>query len=86
MIHNHEGFETALEEGTDLLAKHPADGTPDHKRLLALMRDIAAYRPVFTVKDHEPASETERLSQRLDKFQSSLPPHFSTHWHAMIGG
>jgi len=86
MIQSHEDFEIALEEAAGLLADHPAEGTPSQERLLSLMRDIAAYRPAIIVKEDEPASESERLSQRLAEFQKSLPRHLSTHWHSMIGG
>lgn len=86
MINNHENLEAALEEATGLLAIAPPEGTPGHERLLALMRDIAAYRPAVIVGKHEATSETERLSKRLDGFESRLAPHFTSHWHSMIGG
>lgn len=86
MIHSHETFEAALEEATGLLATAPPEGTPGHKRLLELMRDIAAYRPAVVVNKPETTSEIERLSKRLDKFESSLAPHLASHWHSMIGG
>jgi hypothetical protein len=86
MIRSHEDFDTTLEEATRLLSAAPADGTPEHARLLSLMRDIAAYRPAVVLDAAEPESEAERLSKRLDTFESRLPPHFSSHWHSMIGG
>lgn len=86
MIRSHEDFERALAEGLQLLDAAPPDGTPAHARLLALMKDIAAYRPTIQVNAQKAIPEAERLSQRLDAFETRLAPHFTTHWHSMIGG
>ena len=86
MIQSHEAFEAILEEATRLLEAHPAEGSTSYERLISLMRAIAAYRPATVADERKIASESERLSLRLDKFESTLPPHLSTHWHSMIGG
>lgn len=86
MIHSHEQFESTLDEATRLLDAAPAEGTPDHERLLRLMQEIAAYRPAVLVQAPREVPETERLSRRLDAFESRLAPHLGPHWHAMIGG
>ena len=86
MIRDHTEFEAALSEGVQLLDDAPPEGTSGHARLLVLMKEIAAYRPTVQADVQKDVSEAVRLSQRLDAFQARLPPHYSTHWHSMIGG
>jgi len=85
MIRTHEQFEAALAEGRRLLDTSPPDGAPDHRRLLALMQDIAAYRPVVrsTPPDEDPAAE--HLAKRLRAFETQLAPQPASHWHSLIG-
>jgi hypothetical protein len=86
MILNHAQFEAALDEATHLLNAPPPDGTPGHKRLLALLQDIAAYRPAVIVNARKDLPEAERLSRHLEAFEARLAPHFESHWHSMLGG
>lgn len=85
MIRTHEQFEAALEEGARLLDAAPPEGTPDHRRLLALMQDIAAYRPAMrpTPPDKDPTAE--RLNARLRAFETQLAPELTPHWYSLIG-
>ena len=85
MIRDHEQFESTLDEATQLLAAQPQEGSSEHERLMGLMKAIAAYRPVVLSSARD-VSDAGRLSQRLDAFEAQLPPHFSTHWSAMVGG
>ncbi|MEP7209711.1 MAG: hypothetical protein ABI740_02645 [Alphaproteobacteria bacterium] len=86
MIRSHAQFEFKLDEATRLLDEPPADGTPEHEKLLDLMREIAAYRPAVQVEAPKATSETDRLSRQLDAFEARLAPPFAPHWHAMLGG
>lgn len=86
MIRSHDEFEAALEEAARLLDASPADGAADHDRLLSLMREIARYRPTIQFAPAEETSGSERLSRRLDDFESRLTPSFTSHWQAMVGG
>ncbi|MBU1375936.1 MAG: hypothetical protein KKE02_15695 [Alphaproteobacteria bacterium] len=85
MIRTHEQFEAALEQGMHLLNAAPPEGTPDHTRLLALMQDIAAYRPAVRLAPEENPAAT-RLSQQLHTFEERLTPPMTSHWQSMIGG
>lgn len=86
MIGSHDEFEATLEEASRLLELSPRDGTPEHERLLRLMQEIASYRPTVDPALAKENSESARLSRRLDEFEARLKPHFTPHWHAMLGG
>lgn len=89
MIQTPEQFEAAMETATALLDQHPAEGTPAYGKLMALLKEIADYRPqVRSPAAAAPAlaEERQRLAGRLDAFEARVTPHYGPHWSAMIGG
>ena len=89
MIKTPEQFEIALETATALLEQGPEEDTPAHGKLMALLQDIAAYRPHIrtpTAPADPLAGERERLGRRLEDFEARVTPHYGPHWSAMVGG
>ena len=87
MITGEAEFEAALQEADSLLHTAPAEGTPEHERLMALLKDIAAWRPNLG-HPAEPAiaAERARLSKHLDAFEARVTPHYGPHWQSLLGG
>jgi hypothetical protein len=86
MITGEAEFEAALKEADALLDPPPAEGTPEHARLLALLKDLAAWRPnVFYAAEPAIAAERARLAKRLDAFEARMKPRYGTHWDTFLG-
>ena len=87
MITGEAEFEAALQEADRLLDQRPAEGTPEHARLLDLLKDLARWRPnVFTPAEPAIAAERTRLAKHLDAFEAKVKPHYGPHWESLLGG
>lgn len=89
MIQTPAQFEAAMETATALLDQHPPEDSPSHAKLMALLKEIADYRPRVRAPlaaASALADERERLARRLDAFEARVTPHYGPHWSAMIGG
>ena len=87
MIIGEAGFEAALKEAGRLLDQHPAEGGPEHARLMVLLKDIADYRPnIFIPAEDEVAAERARLAKHLDAFETRVTPRYGPHWASLLGG
>jgi hypothetical protein len=88
MITGETEFEAALAQAEDLLLQSPpGEGSPEHARLMDLLKDLARYRPnIFTPAEPEIAEERKRLAKRLDAFEARMKPHYGPHWATLLGG
>ena len=87
MITGEAEFEAALQEADALLDRRPAEGGPEHARLLDLLKDLARWRPnVFIPAEPAIAAERTRLAKRLDAFEARVKPHYGPHWESLLGG
>jgi len=87
MITGEAEFEAALKEADALLDRRPAEDTPEHARLLELLKDLARWRPnVFTPAEPAIAAERARLAKHLDAFEAKVKPHYGPHWDSLLGG
>jgi hypothetical protein len=87
MIDDDPQFEAALNEAGGFLRQPPAQGSPEHRRLMALLQDIAVYRPRLMAPASGLVSEQRaRLVRHLDEFEARVTPHYGPHWSALIGG
>lgn len=87
MIQDHKHFEAALDAAERHLDDPPAASSARHDELMALLREIAAYRPLIV--DRPEAAEDDklrRLGQRLDAFETRVLPQYGPHWQSMVGG
>jgi hypothetical protein len=87
MITGEAEFEAALHEADGLLHPRPAEGTPEHARLMELLKDLARWRPNLAAPA-EPsiAAERARLAKHLDAFEARMTPHYGPHWQTLLGG
>ena len=87
MVWNEEEFDAILREADALLDHPPAEGTAEHDRLMALLKDIASYRPnIFKPAADPIAAERARLAKHLDSFEARVTPHYGPHWRSLTGG
>ncbi len=86
MVWNEAEFEAALKEADALLEAPPAEGSPGNERMMALLTDLASYRPnLFKPADAPLAAERERLAAHLKAFEDRVTPHYGPHWQALTG-
>ena len=86
MIADEPQFEAAMTEALALLAAPPAEGQPGYDRLMALMAEIAAFRPTILTPTDGPAGEHRaRLKAALGPFETRLRQTYRTHWLTLIG-
>jgi hypothetical protein len=87
MITGEAEFEAALREADGLLHTPPGEGTPEHARLMELLKDLASWRPNLGYPA-EPAiaAERARLAKHLDAFEARVKPHYGPHWESLLGG
>lgn len=86
MVWSEAEFEAALKEADALLEVPPANGTPEHDRLLALMNDLASYRHnLFKPAEPPLTKERARLAAHLKDFEARVTPHYGPHWQALTG-
>ena len=86
MVWNEAEFEAALKEADAVLDAPPADGTPGHDRMLALLADLASYRSnLFKPAEPPLAQERARLAAHLKDFEGRVVPHYGPHWQALTG-
>ncbi|WP_296600776.1 hypothetical protein [Phenylobacterium sp.] len=86
MIQTHEQFEAALDAATHVLEDPPEPATPAHERLMALLKDIAAYRPqIQAPAEADDDGERARLAKRLEEFESKVAPRYEHEWRPMLG-
>ena len=87
MIRDNQQFEAALDRAERHLAEPPAASSPRHDELMALLKDIAAYRPAIAIQRKVTGDDRlRRLGQRLDAFEERVLPHYGPHWQSMVGG
>ena len=87
MIQTHEQFEAALDAATHVLEDPPENGTPGYEQLMALLKDIAAYRPqIQAPADVEDDKERAHLARRLADFETKVAPRYEHEWRPMFGG
>jgi hypothetical protein len=87
MITGEAEFETALREADGLLHTPPAEGTPEHARLMELLKDLAGWKPNLThAAEPAIAAERARLAKHLDAFEARVTPHYGPHWQSLLGG
>lgn len=87
MITGEAEFDAALQEAEGLLHPLPAEGTPEHARLMELLTDLARWRPNLTTPaEPEIAAERARLAKHLDAFEARMTPHYGPHWQSLLGG
>lgn len=87
MIQTHQQFEAALEAATRVLEEPPETGTPAYERFMALLQEIADYRPQVGAPAHtDDDDERARLAKRLADFEAKVAPQYENEWRPMLGG